>query len=124
MPTAVTRAFIPLTPVPVRGPTESGVGGPPGPGTKPGTKPGTRPGTVPGPSPGTRRGTGPGTGVGTRRPRKPFTRRRPGREQLVRQAVQLAFVLLNLWIGARFYLFVRYYESGGTTLFVDRPPGV
>ena len=33
-------------------------------------------------------------------------------------------MLLNLWIGARFYVFVRYYESGGQTAFVPRPPGV
>ena len=37
---------------------------------------------------------------------------------------QAAFVLLNLWIGARFYFFVRYYESGGQTALVGRPPGV
>jgi polyferredoxin len=42
----------------------------------------------------------------------------------MRQSVQLAFLLLNLWIGTRFYLFVRYYESSGATPFVDRPPGV
>ena len=33
-------------------------------------------------------------------------------------------MLLNLWIGVRFYLFVRYYETGGHTVFVTRPPGV
>ena len=42
----------------------------------------------------------------------------------MRQSAQLAFLLLNLWIGARFYLFVRYYESGGATRFVERPPGI
>jgi polyferredoxin len=51
-------------------------------------------------------------------------RRHGDRTQLVRQAVQVAFVALNLWIGARFYLFVRYYETGGATAFVSRPPGV
>jgi polyferredoxin len=42
----------------------------------------------------------------------------------VRHSVQAAFFLLNLWIGARFYFFVRYYESGGQGVFVARPPGV
>ncbi len=37
---------------------------------------------------------------------------------------QVAFLLLNLGIGAQFYLFVRYHESGGKTLAVSRPPGV
>jgi polyferredoxin len=92
---AASRAVIPLTPVSVSNPT--------------------KPGGV---------CAGPGPPPGTHRVRKRFTRRPPGDEQLVRQAAQLAFLLLNLWIGARFYLFVRYYESGGRTLFVDRPPGV
>jgi len=56
--------------------------------------------------------------------RKSFTRRRPDRTPFVRRTVQAAFVLLNLWIGARFYFFVRYYETGGQTVFVSRPPGV
>ena len=97
------RTLIPLTPVPVSNPT--------GPRAVPAAV-------------GTWTRTAPGTRPGTRKLRKPFTRRPPGDEQLVRQAAQLAFLLLNLWIGARFYLFVRYYESGGRTLFVDRPPGV
>jgi len=33
-------------------------------------------------------------------------------------------VVLNLWIGARFYVWVRFYESGGATTLVTRPPGV
>ncbi len=44
--------------------------------------------------------------------------------QVLRKAVQYAFLALNLWIGIEFYLFVRFYESGGTTLYADRPPGV
>ena len=42
----------------------------------------------------------------------------------IRRAVQSAFLLLNLWIGAQFYLFVRYWETGGQSVFVPRPPGV
>ena len=44
--------------------------------------------------------------------------------RFVRRTFQAAFVLLSLWIGARFYFFVRYYETGGQTAFVSRPPGV
>jgi polyferredoxin len=66
----------------------------------------------------------PATGPGQRRVKKPYTRRQPGSEQLLRQSAQLGFMLLNLWIGAAFYLFVRYYETGGQSAFVSRPPGV
>lgn len=34
------------------------------------------------------------------------------------------FLALNVWIGVQFYLFVRYYESGGATLQASRPPGI
>jgi polyferredoxin len=56
--------------------------------------------------------------------RKSFIRRGPDRTPFVRRTFQAAFILLNLWIGARFYLFVRFYESGGQTAFVPRSPGV
>jgi polyferredoxin len=66
-----------------------------------------------------------GTGAGRPRPRrKSYTPRRPGNEQLIRQSVQLGFIVLNAWIGALFYLWVRYYETGGQSLYVTRPPGV
>ncbi len=51
-------------------------------------------------------------------------RRVPDRSQLLRHGVQSAFVLLNLWIGIQFYLWTRYYETGGQTMYVDRPAGV
>ncbi len=57
-------------------------------------------------------------------PRKPFVRRRGDRSQVLRHAFQAGFLLLNLWIGARFYLFVRYWETGGAGVRVARPPGV
>jgi len=41
-----------------------------------------------------------------------------------RHAVQLAFALLNIFLCAQFYLWVRYYETGGQTLKVPRPDGV
>ena len=31
---------------------------------------------------------------------------------------------LNAWIGFEFYLFVRYYETGGQSAWASRPPGV
>ncbi|MCX8011281.1 MAG: 4Fe-4S binding protein, partial [Ignavibacteria bacterium] len=44
--------------------------------------------------------------------------------QKIRFAVQVLFTLLCIWIGIEFYLFVLYLESGGTTIYIDRPPGV
>ncbi|HTQ55390.1 MAG TPA: 4Fe-4S binding protein [Bryobacteraceae bacterium] len=51
-------------------------------------------------------------------------RRPPDHSQKLRQGFQLAFLALNVWIGAQFVLFVRYYESGGHGLHVTRPAGV
>jgi polyferredoxin len=56
--------------------------------------------------------------------RRRFARRQRDRTQLARRSVQIAFLLLNVWIGARFYLFVRYFETAGRSVFVARPPGV
>ena len=44
--------------------------------------------------------------------------------QFLRSTVQIAFVLLCVWIGIEFYLFVRWGQSGGAAPFVERPPGV
>jgi len=44
--------------------------------------------------------------------------------QKYRFYVQLAFGLLCLWIGVEMFLFIQYLESGGTTGFFNRPPGV
>jgi polyferredoxin len=44
--------------------------------------------------------------------------------QKLRRLVQAAFLVLNVWIGVQFYLFVRYYETSGRTFYTDRPPGV
>ncbi|MCP4633223.1 MAG: 4Fe-4S binding protein [candidate division Zixibacteria bacterium] len=41
-----------------------------------------------------------------------------------RLIIQIAFSLLCLWIGIEFHYFVKYLESGGTALFVERSPGV
>ena len=53
-----------------------------------------------------------------------YLRRPPDQTLLVRRSVQFAFLLLNLWIGARFYVWVRHFETGGASLYVSRPPGV
>src|ERR1035437_10272353 len=56
---------------------------------------------------------------------KQLTRRpAPDQSQAIRRAVQLLFLALNVWIGVQFYLFVRYYETGGTSMYASRPPGV
>jgi polyferredoxin len=48
----------------------------------------------------------------------------PDYSQKLRFSFQAAFVLLNVFLGIQFYLFVRYFESGGHTLRVPRPAGV
>ncbi len=48
----------------------------------------------------------------------------PDRSQLIRRGVQFAFLLLNAAIGLQFILWVRYFESGGTTHYFERPAGV
>jgi len=60
------------------------------------------------------------------KPAKKKLIRRSGKDwsQQIRRSVQLAFLALNIWIGVQFYLFVRYYETGGATTWVSRPPGV
>jgi polyferredoxin len=56
--------------------------------------------------------------------KKHFVRRAaPDHSQRVRLTVQLAFAALNLWLGLQFYLWVRFYERGGTGLAVARPAG-
>ena len=48
----------------------------------------------------------------------------PDASQRLRRAVQVAFLLLNAWIGVQFYLFVRHFETAGESWRVARPPGV
>lgn len=43
---------------------------------------------------------------------------------LIRRGVQAAFLLLNFWIGVRFYFWVRHFETGGQSAYVSRSPGV
>jgi polyferredoxin len=58
-------------------------------------------------------------------PRKKLTRRsQPDRSQLFRRSFQFAFLLLNVWIGAGFYSWVRGFETGTHLRTVTRPAGV
>ncbi|SJZ57794.1 4Fe-4S binding protein [Selenihalanaerobacter shriftii] len=42
----------------------------------------------------------------------------------VRNIIQASFIILLLYMGWRFYQFIRYFETGGATEFITRPPGV
>jgi Pyruvate/2-oxoacid:ferredoxin oxidoreductase delta subunit len=44
--------------------------------------------------------------------------------QFLRTTVQAAFVLLCIWIGVEFYLFMQWGMSGGAEPYFERPPGV
>ncbi|RPI06771.1 MAG: 4Fe-4S binding protein [Ignavibacteriae bacterium] len=43
--------------------------------------------------------------------------------QFLRSVVQFSFLLLCLWIGAEFYLFMEWGQSAGTLPYHQRPPG-
>jgi len=58
------------------------------------------------------------------RRKRTWNRREKDRSQAVRSSVQLFFLILSVWIGVQFFFWVRYYESGGTTMAVSRPAGV
>src|SRR5512141_2577402 len=44
--------------------------------------------------------------------------------QKYRFMVQSAFMLLCIWIGIEFYMFVHYLSTGGQAAFYSRPAGV
>jgi polyferredoxin len=57
--------------------------------------------------------------------RKPYRKRLvPDRSQAVRRFVQVCFLLLNVYIGVQFYLFVRQYETFDSQLRWSRPAGI
>jgi polyferredoxin len=58
------------------------------------------------------------------RVKKAFARRRGDRSEQIRFGVQVAFGLITVAVGIQFVLWVRYFESGGTTVRVTRPDGV
>jgi polyferredoxin len=53
-----------------------------------------------------------------------FTRAPRDYSQRLRRTLQLAFLLLNVWIGIQFVHFVHYFESDGSSRWVERPAGV
>lgn len=58
-------------------------------------------------------------------PKKKLVRRNDSDySQRLRRWFQMAFLMLNAWIGVEFYLFVKYFEAGGHGTFVSRPAGV
>src|SRR4051794_1673828 len=57
--------------------------------------------------------------------RKKLIRRAvPDRSQVYRRSFQIAFLLLNGWIGAAFYVWVRGFETGSHLRSAIRPAGV
>ncbi len=56
--------------------------------------------------------------------KKHFVRRaETDNSQRIRRIVQWTFVALNAWLGAQFFLWVRYFERAGQGLYVPRPAG-
>jgi len=53
-----------------------------------------------------------------------YVRRPVDRTPALRHSVQAAFLVLNVWIGVQFYLWVRFFESGGASAHVSHPAGV
>ncbi|HUM04583.1 MAG TPA: 4Fe-4S binding protein [Terriglobales bacterium] len=70
------------------------------------------------------------TAIHVRPPEKAKTKkkliRRTDRDisQILRRSFQGAFLLLNIWIGAEFYYWVRQFEPGGAATSLHRPAGV
>jgi polyferredoxin len=59
------------------------------------------------------------------RPKKKLVRRSDkDYSQTLRRSFQFAFLLLNVYLGSRFYLWVRHFETGMQTRVVARPAGV
>ncbi len=56
-------------------------------------------------------------------PARGLLARLKGDPQFLRRSVQLAFVLLSVWIGIEFHLFMRWGLSDGGEAFHARPPG-
>ena len=57
-------------------------------------------------------------------PKKLLRRAEKDHSQLYRQCFQGAFLLLNLWLGLKFYFWVRQFEVGTFTGSLQRPAGV
>jgi polyferredoxin len=60
-----------------------------------------------------------------RKPKKKLIRRTDAdRSQVYRRSFQGAFLVLNLWLGGKFYFWVRQFEVGVIDTNLHRPPGV
>jgi polyferredoxin len=60
-----------------------------------------------------------------RKAKKTLARRRGrDRSQDLRHGFQIVFLLLNVWLGGQFYLWVRQFEVAGSPLSIARPAGV
>ncbi|MEJ2009588.1 MAG: hypothetical protein P8Z30_15770, partial [Acidobacteriota bacterium] len=63
--------------------------------------------------------------IAPRKPKRKLVRRRGhDHSQRLRHGFQIAFLLLNVWLGGQFYLWVRHFEVAGSSLSVGRPAGV
>ena len=60
----------------------------------------------------------------TRLRKKLIRRARPDHSQAIRHGFQFAFLLLNIWIGSAFFLWVRGLETGAHDRALLRPAGV
>jgi polyferredoxin len=59
------------------------------------------------------------------KPKKKLIRRTDSDySQVTRRSFQVAFLLLNVWIGGIFYFWVRQFEPGGAPTSLHRPAGV
>ena len=69
--------------------------------------------------------TEPAPPVSRSKPKKKFLPRRArDHSQQLRVGYQIAFLLMNVWLGGQFYLWVRQFEVAGSALSVARPAGV
>jgi len=65
-----------------------------------------------------------GSIAATKSKKKLIRRSDVDRSQLCRRSFQGAFLLLNLWLGAKFYFWVRQFEDGIIDANLQRPAGV
>src|SRR5579859_1214567 len=60
-----------------------------------------------------------------RKPKKKLVRKRlRDHSQQLRHGFQIAFLLLNVWLGVQFYFWVRQFEVAGSQISIARPAGV
>ncbi|HKT12700.1 MAG TPA: 4Fe-4S binding protein [Terriglobia bacterium] len=60
-----------------------------------------------------------------RKPKKKLVRKRlRDHSQQLRHGFQVAFLVLNVWLGGQFYFWVRQFEAPATQISIGRPAGV